>query len=169
LAVLTMLSRASFRHRWRSWLSLCLLIALVSGLTLAATAAGRRSDSAFTRYEAAHGYDAFLYAIKPIPKIATLPVVETSTLVGLPTSGTPTCACSRPINFDDFGVFEVPPKQLTHMVKLESGRMPDQSDPDQVLASFTLAQDDGVHVGTVIRVPFVAPSQRSAVLNNAPT
>jgi ABC-type antimicrobial peptide transport system permease subunit len=167
LAVLTMLLRASFRHRWRSWLSLCLLIALVSGLTLAATAAGRRSDSAFTRYEAAHGYDAFLYAIKPIPKIATLPVVETSTLVGLPTSGTPTCACSRPISFDDFGVFEVPPKQLTHMVKLESGRMPDQSDPDQVLASFTLAQDDGVHVGTVIRVPFAAPSQRSAVLNNA--
>ena len=112
-----------------------LLIALVSGLVLAAAAAGRRSDSAFTRYEAAHGYDAFLYAIKPIPKIATLPVVTTSTLVGLPTSGTPTCACSRPINFDDFGVFEVPPKQLSHMVKLESGRMPDQSDPDQVLAS----------------------------------
>jgi putative ABC transport system permease protein len=166
LAVLTMLLRASFRHRWRSWLSLCLLIALVSGLTLAAAAAGRRSDSAFTRYEAAHGYDAFLYAIKPIAKIATLPVVETSTLVGTPTSGTPTCACSRPINIDDFGVFEVPPNQLTHMVKLESGRMPDQSDPGQVLASFTLAQDDGVHVGTVIRVPFVARAQRSAVLNN---
>jgi len=161
-----MLLRASFRHRWRSWLSLCLLIALVSGLTLAATAAGRRSDSAFARYEAAHGYDAFLYAVKPIPKIATLPVVARSTLVGLPTSGTPTCACSRPIKFDDFGVFEVPPKQLSHMVKLESGRMPDQSDPDQVLASFTLAQDDGVHVGTVIHVPFVAPSQRSAVLND---
>ena len=167
MAVLTMLLRASFRLRWRSWVSLCLLIALASGLVLAATAAGRRSDSVFTRYEAAHGYDAFLYAIKPIPKIATLPVVATSTLVGLPTSGTPTCACSRPINFDDFGVFEVPPRQLSHMVKLESGRMPDQSDPYQVLASFTLAQDDGVHVGTVIRIPFVAPSQRSAVLNNA--
>jgi len=161
-----MLLRASFRHRWRSWLSLSLLIALVSGLTLAAAAAGRRSDSAFTRYETAHGYDAFLFALKPIPKIAALPGVATSTVVGLPTSGTPTCACSRPINFGDFGVFEVPPKQLTHMVKLESGRMPEQSDPDQVLASFTLAQDDGVHVGSVIRVPFVAPSQRSAVLNN---
>ena len=167
MAVLTMLVRASFRHRWRSWLLLSVLIALVSGLVLAAAAAGRRSESAFTRYEAAHGYDAFLYAIKPIPKIATLPVVATSTLVGLPTSGTPTCACSRPINFDDFGVFEVPPKQLSHMVKLESGRMPDQSDPDQVLASIALAQDDGVHVGTVIRIPFVARSQRSAVLNNA--
>jgi hypothetical protein len=88
LAVLTMLLRTSFRLRWRSWVSLCLLIALASGLVLAATAAGRRSDSVFTRYEAAHGYDAFLYAVKPIPKIATLPVVATSTLVGLPTSGT---------------------------------------------------------------------------------
>ena len=89
MAVLTMLLRASFRHRWRSWLSLCLLIALVSGLVLAATAAGRRSDSAFTRYEAAHGYDAFLYATKPIPKIATLPDVATSTLVRAPYFGDP--------------------------------------------------------------------------------
>ncbi len=165
MAVLTMLLRASFRLRWRSWVSLCLLIALASGLVLAATAAGRRSDSAFTRYEAAHGYDAFLYAVKPIPKIATLPDVTRSTLVGLPTTGTPTCACTHPINVDDFSVFEAPPEQLAHMVKLESGRMPDQSAPDQVLASFTLAQEDGVHVGSVIRVPFTASSQRRAVLN----
>ena len=53
------------------------------------------------------------------------------------------------------------------MVKLEAGRMPDQSDPDQVLASFTLAQDDGVHVGTVFHVPLAAASQRRAVLNSA--
>ena len=89
MAVLTMLLRASFRLRWRSWASLCLLIALASGLVLAATAAGRRSDSAFTRYEAAHGYNAFLYAVKPIPKIATLPEVTRSTLVGIPTYGEP--------------------------------------------------------------------------------
>ena len=53
------------------------------------------------------------------------------------------------------------------MVKLESGRMPDQSDPHQVLASFTLAQDDGVRVGTVFHVPLAGSSQRRAVLNNA--
>ena len=40
--------------------------------------------------------------------------------------------------------------------KLISGRLPDPSDPDQVLASFTLQQDEGVHLGTVIRVPFYA-------------
>ena len=49
------------------------------------------------------------------------------------------------------------------MVKLVAGKMPDQSSPDQVLASFTLQRDAGVRVGTVIWVPFVAPSQRNAV------
>jgi len=162
-----MLLRASCRHRWRSWLSVCLLLALVSGLVLAATAAGRRSASAFSQFEKAHGYNAFLYAVKPIPKIAALPDVVSSTLIRFPTSGTPTCACTRPINLSDFSIFEVPPNELSHTVKLESGRMPDETDPDQVLASFTLAQDDGVHVGSAIRVQLAASSQRRAVLNNA--
>jgi ABC-type antimicrobial peptide transport system permease subunit len=164
-----MLLRSSFRHRWRSWLLLSVLVALVSGLVLAAVVAGRDTATAFPRYEAAHGYDAFLYAVKPIPTIAALPEVASSTPVQLPTGGNPTCtcACSRPINNDDFSVFEVAPKDLPHMVKLVAGRMPDQSDPDQVLASVALQQDNGVRVGTVIRVPFAATSQRSAVLNNA--
>ena len=78
-----------------------------------------------------------------------------------PHGGNPTCSCSHPINNDDFSVFEVPPKNLPHMVKLVAGRMPDQSDPDQVLASIDLQQDNGVRVGTVIRVPFAALSQRA--------
>ena len=164
---LRLLLRASFRRRWRSWLLLCMLIALVSGLVLAAATAGRRTSAAFPQYQAAHGYDAFFYATKPLPKIAALPEVASSTPVGLPTNGTGTCACSRPINVNDFSVFEVPPKDLPRMVKLEAGTMPDQSDPYQVLASFTMEQDAGVHIGTVIRVPFAAPSQRNAVLNSA--
>lgn len=61
LAVLSFLLRTSARRRWRSWLLLGLLIALVSGLVLAAATAGRRTSSAFPQYEAAHGYDGFLY------------------------------------------------------------------------------------------------------------
>jgi hypothetical protein len=48
-----MLLRARFRHRRRSWLLLCLLIALVSGLVLAAAATALRTATAFPRYEAA--------------------------------------------------------------------------------------------------------------------
>jgi hypothetical protein len=44
--------------------------------------------------------------------------------------------------------------------------LPDPSALDQVLASFTLQKDYGVHLGTVIHVPFYSPSQGSAV-NNA--
>jgi hypothetical protein len=82
-------------------------------------------------------------------------------------NGPPTCSCTRVINFNDFGVFEVAGRDMSRMVKLESGRMPDPSSPDQVLASFTLQQDYGVRLGTVIRVPFAARSQYRDVLNNA--
>jgi ABC-type lipoprotein release transport system permease subunit len=60
------------------------------------------------------------------------------------------------------------------MVTLLFGRMPDQSDPDEVLASFTLAKDNGVRVGSVIqaRVASVAqlsggPADLSPVMNPA--
>ena len=49
------------------------------------------------------------------------------------------------------------------MVQLVAGRLPDQSVPGEVLASFTLAQDKGVHIGSVIRVPVYARSQQAAL------
>jgi ABC-type lipoprotein release transport system permease subunit len=162
-----MLLRASFRRRWRSWLLLCLLIALVSGLVLAATAAGRRTATAFPRYEAVHGYDAFLYSVTTLPKVATLPEVASATQVRIVGGGTPTCACSRPIDNIDFALFEVAPESLTRMVKLVAGRLPDQSDPDEILASYTLQRDNGVHLGSVIHVPLLAASQRAASLSDA--
>jgi hypothetical protein len=62
------------------------------------------------------------------------------------------CAsCRKPIDTENFLVNEVPPGQLPRMVTLLSGRMPRQSDPGEVLASFTLAQDNGVRIGSVLR------------------
>jgi ABC-type lipoprotein release transport system permease subunit len=167
LGVLSLLLRATARHRWRSWLLLCLLITLVTGLVLAATAAGQRTATAYPRYEAAHGYDAFLYSQAPVPKIATLPEVSSVTSALIPVGGRPICACSRPVNTNDFSLFEVPPKSLSHFVKLIAGKMPDQSDPHQVLASYNLQQDEGVHVGSILRVPMASRSQRKEVLNDA--
>jgi hypothetical protein len=74
--------------------------------------------------------------------------------------GAPAGACSRPINDTDFNVFEVAPRDLSRVVKLVAGGMPDQSDPHQVLASFTLAQDAGVHVGHRGLRPFRQRSSR---------
>ena len=78
-------------------------------------------------------------------------------------SGSPTCAC-RPINVNYFSLQEVPAPSLAHLVKLVSGRMPDQSNPSEVLASFNLATY-GVHVGSVLHIPLVATSQRPGLLS----
>ena len=157
--------RAKFRHRWRSWLVIALLISVVGGLVLAAMAAGRRTEAAFPQFVAAHGFDTDEYATQQVAKVAELPGVTSATLLVYPFTGQPTCACTHPINPTEFGVV-LPPQKRRSPFKLVSGRLPDPSAPDQVLASFTLQQDYGVHLGSVIRVPFYAASQ-AAAYNNA--
>ena len=49
---------------------------------------------------------------------------------------------------------------------LVSGRLPDPSNPHEVVASYTLQHDEGVQLGSIISVPFYSRSQTSAV-NNA--
>jgi ABC-type lipoprotein release transport system permease subunit len=60
--------------------------------------------------------------------------------------------CTNPIERGSFGLFEIPPASLPRTVKLLSGRMPNQAAPGEVLASYTLARDNGVRLGSVIRV-----------------
>ena len=61
---------AELRRRWRSWLILVVLIAVVGGLVLAASAAGRRTATAFPRFVAAHGYDFSVFNLTPVPGLA---------------------------------------------------------------------------------------------------
>ena len=152
LAVIRMLFRVEFRHRWRSWMYLALLVALVSGLVLAGMAAGRRTASAFPRYLAAYGSDAEVFSFKPIPTIASLPEVEESTSVLIPANGPPSCSGCRLLANQNFGVTGLAPRDLAGHVKLLSGRMPDQSNPTEVLASYTMQRDLGVHLGSHIRI-----------------
>ncbi len=156
---------AELRRRWRSWLAIALLISVVGGLVLAAAAAGRRTENAFPRFVAAHGFDSIVYATIPVPGVAHLPGVTSATEIILPDAGNPTCDCA-PINDNDFGVAVVPGRGRAPFT-LVSGRLPDPSKPDQVLASSTL-QQFGVHVGSVIHVPFEAPSE-AADYNNPNT
>jgi hypothetical protein len=154
--------RARLRGHWRPWLGLSLLVALVSGLVMAAAAAGQRTGQAFPRYLDQHGYDAIVYTVTPRPQLQHLPEVAAATPVALPFYGPPSCNCRSPIDAGDFSVREVPPAELPRVAKLVAGRMPDQSAPDQALASFTMARDNGVRVGTRIRIPLYAPSQQAA-------
>ena len=96
-----------------------------------------------------------------LPRSHRLPGVSAVTEAFGPDNGQPTCACTHPLNPSYFGVLVLPAKGRLAF-NLVSGRMPDPSNPDEVLASYTLQQDEGVHLGTVIHVPFYAPSQSSA-------
>ncbi|HXN61876.1 MAG TPA: hypothetical protein VN886_15625, partial [Acidimicrobiales bacterium] len=59
------------------------------------------------------------------------------------------------------------PQDLAGHVKLLSGRMPDQSNPLEVLASYTMQRDLGIQLGSHIRIRFASGSQRNEVLNGA--
>jgi hypothetical protein len=151
---------ARSRRQWRAWLLLTLLVAIGTGVVLSAVTAGRRADSAFPAYVAAHGYDAIVYTSEPpAHPLATLPDVTQVVAIGGPFYGTLTCSCGKQIDQSELGVREVAPAALSRMAKLVGGRMPDQSDPDEVLASYTLQRDYGIGPGTLIQIPMAAPSQ----------
>src|SRR5262249_53604347 len=123
----------------------------------------RRADSAFPRFVAAHGYDAIVYSGQPLP-LEQLPEVEHVVESRAPFHGPLWCSCGKTISEGDLAVREVPAADLSRMVKLVSGRMPDQSNPHEMLASFTLQRDYGIGPGTVIRLPMAGASQWGAIL-----
>ncbi len=158
---------AQLRSRWRSWLAVAILVSLVGGTVMAAAAAGRRTQSAFPEFVMAHGFDAEVFSSQPLPAITRLPGVREATELRGADNGQPTCACRRPIDSSNLGVALIPTtgRSVFHLV---SGRMPDPSNPHEVLASYTLQQDAGVHLGTVIHVPFFSRSQVAADNGNGP-
>jgi ABC-type lipoprotein release transport system permease subunit len=147
-----MVLRVRSRQYWKSWLALSLLVAVAGGFVLTTASAGHRTADAFPGFVARHGYDVIVYSGRPLPQLTRLPDVSSVTPVPVTYSAGVGCAsCLKPIDTENFLVNEVPPGQLTRMVTLLSGRMPRPSEPSEVLASFTLAQENGIRVGSVLR------------------
>ena len=147
-----MVLRGRFRQYWKAWLALSLLVAVAGGFVLTTASAGHRTADAFPGFAERHGYDVIVYSGTRLPQLTGLPHVSSATPVPVTVSADVGCAsCRKPIDNDYFLVNEVPPGQLPRMVTLLSGRMPRQSDPGEVLASFTLARDNGVRIGSVLR------------------
>ncbi len=141
------------------------LVALVGGFVMATAAAGRRTAAAFPRFVTAHGYDFLVFNLEPLPRLSKLPHVASVSTAVVPFNGNVTCTCGSSLNNNaNLSVLDLSPGSLGRVTKLVSGRMPVQSSPHQVLASVSLEQDYGVHVGTVISMPFYRPSQVKAVL-----
>ncbi len=156
--------RAEFRRRWQSWLILAALIAVVGGLVLGAAAAGRRTATAFPRFVTAHGYDFIVFNLTPVRGLAMMADVSSVTTSEEPFNGDLVCACGSGINNANVSFLGLSPAGLDRVTKLVAGRLPDQSSPDQVLASVNLEQDFGVHIGTVVHSQFFAPAQEKAAL-----
>lgn len=155
----------AFRRRWRSWLALCALVAVVGGITLGAAAAGERTASAYPSFLRLHGFD-WVVATQEPTDLAAVSGVRSVVEAPYALNGNPTCRCAHPIDGNALSVVSVGTRTLHHLVNLVSGRMPDPSNPGEALASFTLQEDDGVHVGTLIRIPMYGVAQQQAVLDS---
>ena len=152
MRAVVMVLRVRSRQYWKSWLALSLLVAVAGGFVLTTASAGHRTADAFPGFAARHGYDVIVYSGHRLPQLSRLPHVTSVTPVLVTYNGAVGCAsCRKPIDTRNFLVNEVPPGQLPRMMTLLSGRMPRQSDPGEVLASFTLARDNGVRIGSVLR------------------
>ena len=159
MRAVVMLLRTQLRQHWRSWLALAALVALAGGFVIAAVTTARRTAAAFPDFVSRYGYDAIVYGAHPL-SLARIPEVAAVTAAPGPVNVLAGCdTCTRPIPAGSFGMFEIPPASLPATVKLLSGRMPDQSDPNEVLASYTLARDNGVRLGSVISDLTPTPEQ----------
>jgi hypothetical protein len=148
-----LLLRAQLRQHGRSWLALALLAALVGGLVMAAAATARSTAAAFPRFAARYGYDDIVYTPRELPELARIPQVSRATPVRAPFVAAVGCASCAAINASQsFDAFELAPRDLARTVKLVAGRMPDQSDPGQALASASFADDSGVRAGSTVTI-----------------
>ena len=159
-----LLLRAQLRQHGKSWLALAALAALVGGLVMAAAATARATAAAFPAFVSRYGYDDVIYTPKLLPQLARIPQVTRAVPTRAPFVAAVGCASCGAINASQsFDAFELTPRDLARTVKLVSGRMPDQSDPNQTLASTSFADDSGVRVGSVVQIYTPTPAQISRI------
>ena len=135
------------RERWRSWLVLVALAAVVGGGALAFAAGARRTDSAFPRFLAAeNAADAYVYAttaldpasVRDLPQVADL-----ATMVGLPLSDPDVSAAV--LTDERYG-------RDINGFKMVEGRRLAPSAADEAVVGFLYAQHFHVHPGSTITI-----------------
>ena len=145
--------RAELRRRWRAWLSVALLAAAFAGVTTAAAAGARRTDSAYPRLlawsKAPHmlivsGYSP---SLAPLPR-AALPRMPQVTAVGY----------VREIGLvapHDINLLAPEDNQIPGSLwkrKIVAGRLADPARSDEVNVSFMVAQARHLRPGDTLRV-----------------
>ena len=146
-----------FRRRWKSWLSLAIVLALFGGGLLAAAAGSRRTNSAYPRFvDKQRAFDQFFIdfsdfdpGVAKITKeqLLTLPEVEEVHTAHFFENIAPLAVF---VGSDDprFGTsFQIP--------KVVEGRMPAPDSIDEFAAPIGLVDELGLTVGQTMEVPFV--------------
>jgi hypothetical protein len=180
--------RVTFKRSWGNYLSLTLLIALVGGVSMAALAGARRTDSSFpTFFASTNPSSTQVFAALDDPalgqssgfnpkvdrEIAHLPLVQQSAL---------SIGFDGNINLDAVKglhphatVGETPPtviggpEYLTlDKVTLVAGHLFDPNKPDEAVINPQAAQEMGVHVGSVVQVPFYTDQEATSTNFNGP-
>ena len=171
MAMVTYLLRADLRKRWRSLAMLALLVAIVVGAVLTATAGARRTRTAFDRYlEAVQPGDALVTFEGEQPDPATVEQIDgVEAAVGLrwyavfPTGGPD-------------GIFFVPlfvpsdPRvpDTYERAPLVEGRAPDPTAPLEIALGERTARRLGVGVGGQVPTVTFTPAQQGDDWESAP-
>ena len=181
--------RATLARQWSGYLGLMLLIALVGGVAMASLAGARRTESSFPVYVAstnpattqvfaafddpALGAAATGYNPKVSREISHLPLVE-QTAVSVGFDGNINLQGVKGVH-PHSTAGETPPtviggsEYLTlDRVTLVSGHMFNRDHPDEAVINAQAAREMGVHVGSVIQVPFYTDKDATSSTYNGP-
>ncbi len=180
--------RTTIRRRWGGYLSLMLLITLVGGLSMASLAGARRTDSSFSTYltstnpsstEVATAFDDPAlglnsgYNPKLDAEIAHLPYVQ-QTAVSVGFDGNINLSGVTGVH-PHVTAGETPPTVIggsqyftLDKLTLVAGHMFNPRHPDEALVNAQAAREMGVHIGSVIRVPFYSDKEATSSSYNGP-
>jgi len=148
----------------RSWLGVALLLGVVGGAVLAVGAGARRTDSAYPRLLAGSASsDVFVSAndIRPygpteevLTRIGRLPQVEQAGAAFFPLASIATPS-RRQLGIDVYTLVGVPDARFGRTIdrsKVLDGRLADPARAGEVVVSFSLADNLGLHVGDPLTV-----------------
>ncbi|MGH2793577.1 MAG: FtsX-like permease family protein, partial [Actinomycetota bacterium] len=142
---------AELRNRWRSWLTMALLLGVVGGAVLAVAAGARRTDTAYPRFlDAVRAYHVGVFKFTELEGFAEIDFAKIADL--------PQVADSWEVRYfgdDRIGIeASTDPRWITEFskVKILEGRIADPTASDEVTVSFLSAQEVGYRVGGFLDV-----------------
>ncbi len=168
--------RATFARRWTGYLALVVLVGLVGGVSMAAIAGARRTQSSFPTYEASTNpsdlqiFTAFQSATSTgfsahvDSEVAHLPYVASATpIVGFDgTLQLLSHLSGHTTPGEAFPAIEGSPDGeylTTDRVTVLQGRLLDPSRLDEFMLSAGAARSAGLHIGSTLRFAFFSDAQ----------